>query len=326
MLIGQRRASKWLPASVVARLDQILFELRRRRIRLVFALFRLIGVNVAKMGDYYSTLPNLRELERTQHQWDRPSALTGLRFDATEQQRLLADLADLWEDDYLATTGDFVENAGRGFGPGFPSLDARVLYYMLRQHKPRRYLEVGSGLSTYYASMAAARNAAEGSPLAITCIEPYPYGALSTIDGLTLQEQLVQDVPVEFFDQLEAGDVLFIDSSHALNVGSDVTYLLLEVLPRVKPGVLVHIHDVPFPFNTPFPSRTWILGERWPVFWNEAMAVQAFLAFNDSFDITFSTSLVRDLDEGFLEKRFDDYTPWRQDRYPAASLWLRRTS
>lgn len=325
MLIGQRRASRWLPPSLVTTLDRLLYRLRQRRIRLVFGLFRAIGFNVAKVGDYYSTLPSLRELERTRSRWDVPSALTGLRLDVAAQQRTLGELADRWEDDYQEHAGDFATNAERGFGPGFPSMDARILYYMLREHRPSRYLEVGSGLSTYYASLAAAQNAAGGEPMSITCIEPYPYDALRTLSNFTLHEQLVQDVPLDVFDELESGDALFIDSSHALNVGSDVTYLLLEVLPRVKPGVLVHIHDVPFPYNTPFPAETWIVGERWPVFWNEAMAVQAFLAFNDSFDVILSTALIRHHDEERLVERFPDQVPWRQDIYPSASLWIRRT-
>src|SRR5690606_22454788 len=197
-------------------------------------------------------------------------------------------------------------------------------YYVLREEKPRRYLEVGSGLSTYYASMAAARNAAEGSPLTITCIEPYPFDALRTLSDFELVEGFVQDVPLSRFEELEAGDVLFIDSSHALKIDSDVAFLFLEVLPRVKPGVIVHIHDVHFPWNGPYPADTWLFGERWPVYWNEAMVVQTFLAFNDAFAIELSTPMLRHHDEKFLLDRFPDYTPVEKDPNPPSSLWLRR--
>jgi hypothetical protein len=196
----------------------------------------------------------------------------------------------------------------------------------LREHKPRRSLEVGSGLSTYYASLAAAKNADDDRPMSITCIEPYPYDALRTLDGFELVESFVQDVPVEKFEELEDGDVLFIDSSHALKIDSDVAYLFLEVLPRIRPGVLVHIHDVPFPFNTPFPASSWIFGERPPVYWNEAMIVQTFLAFNQAFEIQLSTPMIRHYDEEFLLERFDDYTPLTEDPNPPSSLWLQRVS
>jgi hypothetical protein len=185
---------------------------------------------------------------------------------------------------------------------------------------------VGSGLSTYYATLAARRNADDGAPMAITCIEPYPFDALAALPGFELIKGFVQDVPVSRFEQLDAGDVLFIDSSHALKIDSDVAYLFLEVLPRVRPGVFVHIHDVPFPFNVPFPADTWLFGERWPVYWNEAMVVQTFLAFNTSFEILLSTPLIRHDDETYLEKRFDDYVPLATEPNPSSSLWLRRVS
>lgn len=162
--------------------------------------------------------------------------------------------------------------------------------------------------------------------MSITCVEPYPYDALRTIDGVELIEDFVQNVPVARFAELEAGDVLFIDSSHAFKIDSDVAYLLLEVLPQVKPGVIVHIHDVHFPYNGPFPADFWLFGERWPVYWNEAMAVQTFLAFNSAFDIELSTPMLRHHDEAFLTRRFSDYTPLAQDPNPPSSLWLRRTS
>jgi hypothetical protein len=92
----------------------------------------------------------------------------------------------------------------------------------------------------------------------------------------------------------------------------------------VKPGVLVHIHDVPLPFNTPFPADTWLFGERWPVYWNEAMVVQTFLAFNSAFEILLSTPMIRHEDEAFLTTRFSDYVPLADDPNPCSSLWLRR--
>ncbi len=134
----------------------------------------------------------------------------------------------------------------------------------------------------------------------------------------------MQDVPLARFEELEAGDVLFIDSSHALKIDSDVAFLFLEVLPRVKPGVIVHIHDVHFPWNGPYPADTWLFGERWPVYWNEAMVVQTFLAFNDRFRIELSTPMLRHHDETFLTSRFPDYVAVAHDPNPPSSLWLRR--
>ena len=320
----RRALSRVLPEGALARLDRTAFATRRRRIRSVRSLFARLGFNVVKRADYYSTLPVLEEIEATRSRWDRPSGLAGLDVDVPGMRKRLDELAERWEPDFRATTGDYLANTRKGFGPGYPAFDARTLYYLLREHKPARYLEVGSGLSTYYATLAGQRNAADGAPLTITCIEPYPYDALRGLPSFDLVEGFVQDVPVSRFEELESGDVLFIDSSHALKIDSDVAYLFLEVVPRVKPGVFVHVHDVPFPYNTPYPADTWLFGERWPVYWNEAMVVQTFLAFNSAFEVLLSTPLLRHEDEAFLQERFADYRPVAEDPNPPSSLWLRR--
>lgn len=320
----RQRLARVLPLGLVDRLDRLVFRVRSARIRAVHGLFARLGLNIAKRADYYSTLPVLGELRQTRSRWDRPSSLAGLQIDVGALCKRLGVMAEQWEDEFRGVAGDYIENTRRGFGPGLPAFDARTLYYFLRDYKPRRYLEVGSGLSTYYASLAAARNAVEGSPLHLTCVEPYPFDALRTLPDFELVEGFVQDTPLEVFESLDSGDVLFIDSSHALKVDSDVAYLFLEVLPRVKPGVLVHIHDVPFPFNVPYPADTWLFGERWPVYWNEAMVVQAFLAFNTSFEVLLSVPMIRHEDESFLQERFPEYVPVADDPNPPSSLWLQR--
>jgi len=321
----KQRVAGFVPAAGVDFLDGVLFRFRRRRIRLAQWFAGLFGYNIVKKADYYSVLPVLSEIEATRSRWEKPSALTGVDIDVAVLEKNLGTLADSWEEEFSRETGDYIANTRKGFGPGYPQFDARTLYYMLREHKPKRYLEVGSGLSTYYTSLAAAKNAAEGSPLQITCIEPYPFDSLRTIEGFELVEGFVQDVPLERFEELEAGDVLFIDSSHALKIDSDVAFLFMEALPRVKPGVIVHIHDIHFPYNHPFPADYWLFGERWPVYWQEVMLVQAFLAFNDSFEVQLSTPMVRHFDEAFLINRFENYTPLAQDLNPPSSLWLKRT-
>lgn len=313
-----------LSDSSIDRLDQFAFNGRKRRIRLVQWFFGLFGFNIVKKADYYSVLPVLSEIEGTRSRWEKPSALVGLDIDVAALEKNLAALADRWESEFAEVTGDYLTNTGKGFGPGYPQFDARTLYYMLREHKPKKYLEIGSGLSTFYTSLAARQNAADGSPLQITCIEPYPFDALRTIEGFELIEGFVQDVPLAKFEELEAGDVLFIDSSHALKIDSDVAFLFMEALPRVKPGVLVHIHDIHFPYNHPFPADYWLFGERWPVYWQEVMLVQAFLAFNESFEVLLSTPMVRHFNEKFLTGRFTDYTPVAKDLNPPSSLWLKR--
>lgn len=218
-----------------------------------------------------------------------------------------------------------------GFGAGYPETDAIVLYLMLRDLRPRRYLEVGGGLSTYYCALASSQQAQTGEPISITCIEPYPSAQLEAMPEVELIVDQVQNVDLSHFTALEAGDVLFIDSTHVVGIDSDASFLLLEVLPRLQVGVVVHIHDVPFPYNTPFPPEQWVLGQErysphWPFYWNEAMALQAFLAFNDSFELTLSMPLIRHHDEAFLRDRVPNYRSVDVEPNTFSGAWIRRVS
>jgi hypothetical protein len=213
-----------------------------------------------------------------------------------------------------------------GFGPGYTAVDALTLYMMIRDLKPRHYIEVGSGVSTFYCSLAAQRNRNEGHPLQITCIEPYPFQRLSSIPGIRILSQEVQDIDVSVFQELRQNDVCFIDSSHILRIDGDVPFLYLEVLPSLNVGVVTHVHDIPYPYNTPFPPELWIFEQQWPLFWNEPMMLQAFLAFNKHFRITMSTPLLRHFDETFLKEHIPIYESIEQNPNAFSSLWLTRVS
>ena len=122
-------AERLLPTPVLALLDRLVFLLRRTRIRTVQRMFGMLGFNVVKEADYYSTLPVLKEIEQNRSRWDRPSPLTGLDIDVDAMRARLSALADRWESDFTATAGDYRANQERGFGPGYPAFDARTLYY-----------------------------------------------------------------------------------------------------------------------------------------------------------------------------------------------------
>jgi hypothetical protein len=294
---------------------------KRTGIRAVQNSLALVGLNVSRRSDYYSPLPDPAELARTESQWNKPSALKGVRYDLNAFERTLGELTRWFPE--LAELTDYATAREAGFGPGYPEVDAAVLYAMVRELKPARYLEVGSGLSTYYASLAAGRNKAEGRPLEIQCIEPYPYELLRSIPGINVNARKVQDIPVAEFELLAAGDILFIDSSHALKIGSDVAYLLLEVLPALAPGVFIHIHDIHFPYNIPFPAAFWVRDRNWPIYWNEAMAVQAFLAFNQRFEIHLSLPLLRHFERTGLERLLPGFAVEPIGDAAFSSLWLR---
>jgi hypothetical protein len=162
---------------------------------------------------------------------------------------------------------------GRGpFDPDndqFPVQDAALLYGLVRHLRPERFVEVGSGWST----TVTRRAVEDGSlPTRVVCIEPYPRPFLREVGGIELRVEKVQHTPSTVFDALAPGDVLFIDSSHIAKTGSDVVHLVLDVLPRLAPGVVVHVHDVFIPEDYPVGWVTAGFG------WNEQYLVQAFLA------------------------------------------------
>lgn len=295
----------------------------RARDRSIQSVLGLLGYAVARSDDYYSPLATVPQLKAKMSRWDRPSGLIGVSYDLEAMKRKLTSLLARYAAEFEGLP-PYREVSEQEFGPGYTQVDALTLYMMIREAKPRRYIEVGSGTSTYYCSQAARRNADEGHPLQITCIEPYPYDPLFGIPGVEVIRKEVQDVDPSFFRSLQEGDILFIDSSHILRIDGDVAFLYLDVLPAVNPGVLVHVHDIPFPYNIPYPSKIWIYDQDWPMLWNEAMLLQAFLCYNDRYEIVMSTPMLRHFNERFLIENLPHYEPI--DRNPAtfSSLWLRR--
>jgi predicted O-methyltransferase YrrM len=194
----------------------------------------------------------------------------------------------------------------------FDGTDALIYYCMIRHLQPRLIIEVGSGMSTRLASRAMETNG-RGEMI---CIEPYPDRVVQS--GLPRLRQLivqpVQNVPFETFSRLHAGDILFIDSSHVVKIGSDVNYLLLEVLPRLAPGVVIHIHDVFLPLEY---RRDWVKEEL--RFWNEQYLLHAFLLFNREFQVLFGNTYAA-LRFGPEMKRVFPRSPW----WGGVSFWIER--
>lgn len=281
-------------------------------------------LNVTLAADYYSPVPDLRRLQQNRGRWSKPSELAGVKIDMAQMKSLWKCLSASFLAEFESLPS-YAELKAASYGEGYTPLDAMTLYFLLRQYRPARYLEVGAGLSTYYALRAGAQNAEEGRSMEIRCIEPFAHEKLRSLTGIHLIEKEVQEVPGSIFEGLGAGDVLFIDSTHSLKIDGDVSYLYLEILPRLNKGVLIHIHDIPFPYNTPFPPETWIFERGWPVFWTEAMMLQAFLCHNSAFQIRLSLPLIRFEDEDFIRQSVPNYD---QRKGPGpdtfSSIWLER--
>ena len=299
----------------------------RAGVRAAVDLSCRLGLNLARSRDYYSPLPVYSELARKQKRWNRPSALGGVAYDLDVMRGLTESLMRDHGESYRALPS-YYELKARGYGPGFTVLDGMFLFLLLRAKKPRLFVEVGSGLSTCYASLALAANAAEGSPGEIRCIDPNVRPQVRALERVEVVAREVQDVEPSFFTQLGRGDVLFIDSTHVVKIDGDVPHLYLEVLPALQPGVVVHAHDIHFPYNTPHPAERYVLGRTWPMLWTEAMLLQAFLAFNASFRVVLSLPLLRHFDEAFLRRAIPAYRSVEPEDHDThfGSVWLERVS
>lgn len=162
--------------------------------------------------------------------------------------------------------------------------DACFYYGAIATLKPKKIIEIGSG---YSSALALDARDLLNLDIKLTFIEPFPETfnkLLSDADHaqVTLIEDKVQNVKVEIFEELERDDILFIDSSHVMKTGSDVCFEIFDILPRLKPGVIVHFHDIFYPFEYP---RSWALDEQRS--WNEAYALRAFLMYNSKFEVFF---------------------------------------
>lgn len=280
------------------------------------------GVHVFK-SRFDNPVPDLARLRRDRARHRRPSAMRGVDMNLAGQLELLrTKLARRrGECDFPVGPAKSPWDYSLGPKPSFGLLSAIALHAMVREERPRRVVEIGSGNSTLVAARAARMNAAEGAPVELTAIDPFPSFPLVGMPGLARHlERPVQDVDGEEFARLEAGDILFIDSSHVVATGNDVVHLFLDVLPRLARGVLVQVHDIFFPFDYP---EDWILENRW--FWNEQYLLQAFLAHNAAWRVEWCESHVKHAAADELER-------WLPGAARASvngdsnSLWMRRVA
>jgi Methyltransferase domain len=276
--------------------------------------------HVWPLGHFYSPVPDTRELASEagrRRVWPAtPRETPGIDWRERAQLALLGELAAQGTLPFPASaTGDPTEyHAGN---PNFSKLDAWALQGMLRHLQPARVIEVGCGWS----SLVTARVNREqlGGAVEVICVEPYPPNFLAGggVDGISrLIEAPVQDVPVAEFERLGAGDVLFIDTSHVAKTGGDVQFLYHEVVPRLRDGVAVHVHDIFLPWDYPV---DWVLGGR---AWNEQYLVQSFLAFNSAFEVLLAVAWLAHFHRAALAAAVEG----GEDalRGGGGSLWIRR--
>ncbi|WP_271605732.1 class I SAM-dependent methyltransferase [Bradyrhizobium sp. CCBAU 11434] len=237
----------------------------------MFDLAETKGLHILPVH-YYTPIPTAADLKRR-----RQSSMTGVPLNLETGISCAVGLIQRRRDGIVSLC-----SGSRGYradNDSFAPLDAAVLYSIICEAKPKRIVEIGSGMSTL-AMLAAIEDAR--LEVDLTCIEPYLPDYLQTRRNVVNRviEKPLQEVPLDIFLALEAGDILFIDSTHVVRFDSDVVYEILEILPRLQPGVLVHVHDIFFPYDYP---EKWLKQHRF--FWTEQYLLQAFLSMNPHFEI-----------------------------------------
>ncbi|MFR1832781.1 MAG: class I SAM-dependent methyltransferase [Lachnospiraceae bacterium] len=272
------------------------------------------------VGHFYSLYPDLREIEKKRKDiFNKDREVKDIFLNEEHQCEMLKnmlayyDTLPKWE-----KYGEEEKSGGLRYRYGNPSLssgDAVALHCMIRMLKPNRLIEVGSGFSS--ALILDTNEEYLNNKMKCCFIEPYAAllkSLCKDTDNIFLRECGLQEVELEFFDQLESGDILFIDSTHVSKVGSDVNYLFFEIFPRLKQGVYIHLHDIFYPFEYP---ETWIMEKG--MIWNELYLLRAFLQNNREYSIEFFHNMLEQKHmDLFMEK-------WPFEEMPhGGSIWLQK--
>lgn len=285
--------------------------------RKFFNAWQQSGFNLSP-NHYYSPIPDIGTLSDACR---KKTEMTGIDLRVNEQLAFLQNVCMSYKAEYAAfPAGNSGKDHEFHFNNGvFERVDAEILHCMIRHWKPRRIVEIGSGYSTLVSAAACELNRKlDNVHTEFSAIEPYPNALFQKqIPGLSrIIQKPLQDMDIEYFTQLGENDILFIDSSHVLKINSDVQMEYLEIIPRVAPGVIIHIHDIFLPAEYP---ENWVKEEH--VFWNEQYLLQAFLAFNESFQVLWTGCHMHLHHSDRLEKAFPGYSP---EKYLPGSFWLRR--
>jgi predicted O-methyltransferase YrrM len=263
--------------------------------------------------------------------------MCGIDLGMERQRRFLEEVVPRYKAEFnFPVSGNGVQAYHRNNG-FFEAVDAEIAYCIVRHFQPRRIIEIGAGFSTLLFHEALRRNAERGGRRGELVTIDHDLSKLesfsSGISASTMAKP-VQEVDWSVFATLGEGDILFLDSSHIVGVGSDVVYEYLEIVPRLSQGVLVHAHDIFLPADYP---REAVLNHL--CFWSEQYLLQALLAFNRDFEVVWGSSAMQLFQGEALESAFPH---WRssyremplearrfipsidQQRVWPSSFWFRR--
>jgi hypothetical protein len=292
-------------------------EFRQRHALAEYAVLRRLlrraGYHLVR-ATYYSPIPDMAEISPAV--WEEPAPMPAVDFDIDAQLAFIErELGPFLAELAAPTVAPGTAEGYYTHNEFFNALDAEVLHAIVRVFRPARVMEVGSGYSTLVIAGAARRNERDGAPVEHTVHDPFPSQKLDAIrDRIELHRQTATEIDAARFAELAAGDVLFIDTTHTVKPAGDVVRLLLELLPTLAAGVIVHIHDFFRPFEYPR-----VMLEQLGLYWQEHYLVQALLVGNERIEVLCANHALARM----RNDRITALIPSLEPEMAPSSLWLR---
>ena len=267
-----------------------------------FLAFDRLGIHVLPKH-YYTPIPDHQWLRNNKKIWAKRASLEGIHWRLDEQLNWLKDMCSPYYHE-VAGLQTYEQITASRVGLGYGPIESQVLHCFMRSVSPSLVVEVGSGVSTAVMLNAVNLNVQEGKPRTqIKCVEPYPKAAFRNLENITYIEHVCQAVPSEVFTELQSGDLLFIDSSHAVKTGSDVIRIYLDIIPKLKPDLYIHIHDMCLPYTYSPSTLVQYFG------WQETALVLALLTNNERLTVLACESALHHDRAKELGALLTDYRP-----------------
>lgn len=273
--------------------------------------------------DFYYPVPDIKDLDKRKV-WNKKSNLSGIEFNETFQLEFLESIGKEFSSEcnwpYFskdATKFHLDNSIPFSFGC------AAYTHSIIRKYKPEKIIEFGSGNSSKVISSAIQKNKIDSNfSCNYTIIDPFPSELIKNnkLKNITkLYEEKAENMSISLFKKLKKNDILFIDSSHMVRTGSDVNYAILDILPILSKGVIIHFHDIPMPFEY---NKIYFTNPNFRVFWTESYLLQAYLINNKNVEILSALKFLMTEKKDFFSKAFNNYDPIKHSLI-SESFWIR---
>lgn len=271
-------------------------------------------------NDFYSPLPDIDDLSRLN--WGEPLPHNGVDLQLRQAAQLISsklapfirefDVSHEAPKPPVSLSDSFPLGNG-----GYESVDAELLYSMIRHSQPSAILELGSGASSHVIERARLKNEEIGCPSHHRIVDPFPFGnPIGPVSGASVTPKRAEDMDIGMIEDLQQNDILFVDTTHTVKTGGDVIRVILDFLPSVRPGVLIHFHDIFTPYDYP---RSWVIEHR--RCWAEQYMLQAFLAYNTAFEVVLPAYALTKSQPDIISAAVPSFGPG----VAPGAFWMRRT-